>query len=101
MTVEMMHLSKNKELEALVEEFQLLTEDIAEEMYEEVNKDAIIDDSVDDVWYGQNLIIFQTLFLSFCLKWLSDSIYRFCCLEFSFEDKREKEAYRSEKNNVS
>ena len=50
MTVEMMHLSKNKELEALVEEFQLLTEDIAEEMYEEVNKDAIIDDSADDVW---------------------------------------------------
>ena len=68
MTVEVMHLSKNKELETLVEEFQLLTEDIAEEMYQEVNKDAIIDDSADDVWKGQNLIIFQTLFLSFCLK---------------------------------
>jgi hypothetical protein len=48
-TVEMMHLSKNKELETLVEEFQLLTEEIAEEMYEEVNKDAIIDDSADDM----------------------------------------------------
>jgi hypothetical protein len=48
MTVEMMHLSKNKELEARVEEFQILTETIVEEMYEEVNKDAIIDDEVDD-----------------------------------------------------
>ena len=33
MTVEMMHLSKNKDLENLVEEFQVLTETIAEEMY--------------------------------------------------------------------
>lgn len=45
--MEMMHLSKNKELEALVEEFQILTETIVEEMYEEVNKDAIIDDEGD------------------------------------------------------
>lgn len=41
----MMHLSKNKELEDLVEQFQILTEEIVEEMYEEVNKDAI---QVDD-----------------------------------------------------
>ena len=45
--MEMMHLSKNKELEALVEEFQILTETIVEEMYEEVNKDVIIDDEGD------------------------------------------------------
>lgn len=44
MTVDLMHLSKNKELEMLVEEFQSLTERIVEEMYEEVNKDAIQDD---------------------------------------------------------
>lgn len=29
----MMHLSKNKELEDLVEQFQILTEEIVEEMY--------------------------------------------------------------------
>ena len=57
MTVEMMHLSKNKELEALVEEFQILTETIVEEMYEEVNKDAIIDDEVDDAWYSKSLMM--------------------------------------------
>ncbi len=57
MTVEMMHLSKNKELEARVEEFQILTETIVEEMYEEVNKDAIIDDEVDDAWYSKSLMM--------------------------------------------
>ena len=55
MTVEMMHLSKNKELEALVEEFQILTETIVEEMYEEVNKDAIIDDEADYAWWANKM----------------------------------------------
>lgn len=55
MTVEMMHLSKNKELEALVEEFQILTETIVEEMYEEVNKDVIIDDEGDYAWWANKM----------------------------------------------
>ena len=41
MTVDMMHLSKNKELEMMVEEFQVLTEQIVGEMFEEVNKEGM------------------------------------------------------------